>query len=378
MKAVHFGAGNIGRGFIGCLLSKSGYETTFLDVNEELVSLINQQRSYRVETLEDEPQIINVDHVQAIHSQREEQKAVTAIAHADLVTTAVGPNVLPLIAPLIARGLIQRLAQHQQPLNVIACENMLNSSQELKKHVLSCCTPEEQKQIKTWIGFPNAVVDRIVPNQSNQDPLSVKVEPYFEWVVDQKELKGERVAIQGIHLVDNFEAYVVRKLFTVNTGHAVAAYLGYQAGYATITEAMNDPEIVTIVKGCLAETSQLMTQLFEFASTEHQHYVNQIISRFQNPYITDQVTRVARSPMRKLSSQERLVLPAVRLLDIGIKPLNLATGISAALAYDWREDPEAVQLQKNIKQKGAPQVLAELAQLNINHPLIQLVEKRLS
>ena len=32
MNAVMYGGGNIGRGFIGALLSQSGYRVTFIDV----------------------------------------------------------------------------------------------------------------------------------------------------------------------------------------------------------------------------------------------------------------------------------------------------------------------------------------------------------
>lgn len=376
MNAVHFGAGNIGRGFIGCLLNQAGYQLTFLDVNAELVSLLNEIQAYEVVTLEDQPQTIKIHEVKAINSRTEEQKAIDAISNADLVTTAVGPQVLPLIAPTIARGLNQRLMKNPSPLQVIACENMLNSSQELMKHVLSHCSPTEQQRVETWIDFPNAVVDRIVPNQSDQKPLLVKVEPYYEWVVDQKGIKSKKPAIPGVHFVASFDAYVARKLFTVNTGHAITAYLGYQVDCSTITEAINHPDIERLVKGCFAEIGELLVQKYNFTMKEHQQYVERILYRFQNPYIIDQVTRVARSPLRKLGSQDRLLLPALHLLEMGIQPVYIATGIAAALAFDWDEDIEAVKIQAIIKQKGIAQAFAEIAELDIHHPLIELVVER--
>ncbi|MBZ6373149.1 MAG: mannitol-1-phosphate 5-dehydrogenase, partial [Microbacterium hominis] len=48
MKAVHFGAGNIGRGFVGLLLHDGGYELVFSDVAASLVDAINATYSYTV------------------------------------------------------------------------------------------------------------------------------------------------------------------------------------------------------------------------------------------------------------------------------------------------------------------------------------------
>lgn len=49
MIALQFGAGNIGRGFIGALLNQANYEIYFLDVNENLISELNKRGSYIIE-----------------------------------------------------------------------------------------------------------------------------------------------------------------------------------------------------------------------------------------------------------------------------------------------------------------------------------------
>ena len=48
MKAVMYGAGNIGRGFIGQRFFLSGYETTFIDVNADAVNAINEAGKYPI------------------------------------------------------------------------------------------------------------------------------------------------------------------------------------------------------------------------------------------------------------------------------------------------------------------------------------------
>ncbi len=119
MLAVHFGAGNIGRGFIGQLLQKAGYEIAFVDVNAALVDELNERKMYRVQlATTGKPESV-VEGVRAINGQ-DVAAVAEAIANADLVTTAVGPNILPHIAGAIAAGITRRLSVHAKPLNVIA------------------------------------------------------------------------------------------------------------------------------------------------------------------------------------------------------------------------------------------------------------------
>ena len=166
-QAVHFGAGNIGRGFIGQLLAASGYEITFVDVNAELVDDINRLGAYNIEIVGDQPERIHVEGVRAINSATNLEDLLEAIAGADIITTAIGPNILKFIAPNIAKGLVHRLEKNPQPLNVIACENMVGGSTVLKNFVYEALPEEAKAKVDELIGFPDAAVDRIVPIQQN-------------------------------------------------------------------------------------------------------------------------------------------------------------------------------------------------------------------
>lgn len=256
--AVHFGAGNIGRGFIGLLLNKAGYHVTFSDVSDVLIDALKERKQYTVELISDEAETIVVEGVDGLNSKFEQDRLTDLLATADLITTAVGPNILPFIAKNIAPAIEKRVLNNSvQFTNIIACENTIEGSTKLKNALLPLLSPEALVHVEQFIGFPDSAVDRIVPNQKNEDVLWVKVEPFYEWVVDSSKIKGE-LEIPGVHFTPSLEAYIERKLFTVNTGHASTAYSGILKGYSTVYEAIQDPEVEALVRGVLAETSSLL------------------------------------------------------------------------------------------------------------------------
>lgn len=374
MEAVHFGAGNIGRGFIGLLLYQSGYDTTFVDVNDEIIRAINEKKQYSVVLAAEDKKTITVKNISAINSVSNPEEAARAIAEADIITTAVGPNVLPIISKLIAQGLRERVKTNKQPLNIIACENMVGGTKLLKENIYQHCTSEEKAILNEMIGFPNAAVDRIVPNQTNDELLQVLVEPYYEWVVEAPAIKGEKPPINGITFVEDLTPYIERKLFTVNTGHAAAAYVGYHLGYRTIIDAMKDVRVSDTIQGALRESGEALIQTYQFDREEHEKYIETILSRFTNPFISDEVTRVARGPLRKLGARDRLVRPAVMYMEAtGKVPVYLAKVIAAALAFNHEADEEAVQLQEMIANQGVEATLQEISGLEAGHPLVAAV-----
>lgn len=370
MLAVHFGAGNIGRGFIGNLLYHSGYQTCFVDVNAEMVKLLNERNEYRVVLAEPSQEEVIVKNVKAINSALNPEQVIAAIAEADLVTTAIGPNILPLIASLVADGLRKRVEVSDKPLNIIACENMIGGSSLLKEKVFEKLTDEERSQFEGRFGFPDSAVDRIVPNQVNEDKLMVKVEPFYEWVVEETKLVGGKPAINGITYVQELVPYIERKLFTVNTGHALAAYFGYYYGVETINQAMENEKISELVEGALKESGEFLVKKYGFNAEVHANYIKKILQRFSNSYIVDEVTRVARSPIRKLGANDRLVSPARQYLEVvGKEPEFLLKGVAAALQYDFTGDDEAVQVQSTIKEHGLEAAVEKYTGLAAGLPL---------
>lgn len=206
--------------------------------------------------------------------------------------------------------------------------------------------------------------------------VDVLVEPFYEWVVDASQIKGARPGISGVTYVEDPLPYIERKLLTVNTGHSAVAYLGYALGKGTVRAALEDTRIRDVVSKTLEETGLLLASEYGFDPEELRGYREKMLARFGNPRITDEVTRVARAPIRKLGCDERFVSPALRLLDMGHTPVHLATVIKAVLGYDHPGDEEAVELQQTIRAEGERSSLARYAGISEDHPLVDLVASR--
>ncbi|MGE8079689.1 mannitol-1-phosphate 5-dehydrogenase [Peribacillus loiseleuriae] len=369
-QAVHFGAGNIGRGFIGALFSQSGYHVTFIDLADQIINQLNEKKKYQVKLATDQKEAVTIENVSGLNNMRQENEVIEAIKGATYLTTAIGPNILPRIAPLIAKGLTARLKENDEKIYVIACENQISATDLLKGYILENLDEETKANLAGKVYFFNSAVDRIVPIQNNQDSLDVLVEPYYEWVVETSE---SIPPIEGMTIVSELAPFIERKLFTVNTGHAVIAYLGYLENKSTIDQTLADEKIIKQVQATLGETGAYLIKQYGLNSEEHQQYINKIINRFKNAYLNDDVTRVGRSPIRKLGANDRLVRPATEAKKAGLSYTNLTKAIAAALLFDNKEDEEAVKLQAMIQEHGVPHVLKEVSGLDENSEITQEV-----
>ena len=373
-KAIQFGAGNIGRGFIGALLSKAGYHVVFADVNTEIIDKINKDKEYTIHVMDtvcSEEKVNDISGVISINNEIYKE-----IVEAEIITTAVGPVVLPRIAPTIAKGIALRKENGvKNYLNIIACENAIKASSQLEEEVKKYLTKDEVDYLEEFVGFPNCSVDRIVPPVKSENILDVVVENYYEWNVEEKAFKGEIPKIEGMNLVDNLMAYIERKLFTLNTGHAITAYFGYLKGYETIEESIKDEVIYDFVKKAMIESGKGLIAKYNFDEEAHYKYINKIIDRFKNPYLKDDVARVGREPLRKLNENDRLIKPLITARGFNINTDNLLLGVGAALHYDNKEDAQSVQLQSLINEKGIKESLAEISKISGDTDVLDKVEK---
>ena len=206
--------------------------------------------------------------------------------------------------------------------------------------------------------------------------VDVLVEPFYEWIVDASQIKGVRPDISGVTYVEDPLPYIERKLLTVNTGHSAIAYLGYVRGRETIHAALEDPDVRDVASKALEETGLLLAQEYGFDPEKLREYRQKVLARFGNPRISDEVTRVARAPIRKLGHDERFVSPALRLFEMGHTPTHLAAVIKAVLDFDYPQDAEAVELQETIHAEGERAALAHYATIAEDHPLVDLVVER--
>lgn len=367
MKAVHFGAGNIGRGFVGLLLHEGGYELVFSDVAVPLVDAINAASEYTVHEVGEGGADKVVTGFRAIDSQADPEQLADEIATANVVTTAVGPTVLRFVAPHVLAGLALRDPQ-APPLQIMACENAIGATDQLRDEIIT-------QAGAAWDGlssravFANTAVDRIVPAQPAGAGVDVTVEPFYEWAIERPPFGDAPPHIPGAHFVDDLAPYIERKLFTVNTGHAATAYFGAEAGIEKISDALGDARIAAAVSRALEETSALLTAKHGLEPADLADYRTTILRRFANPLLPDTVGRVGRQPLRKLSRHERFVGPAAEAAERGLAVDGLLAAIAAALRFDDPSDEQSAELQRRLRELDAEALTASVTGLEPGHPL---------
>ncbi|MDI3257535.1 MAG: mannitol-1-phosphate 5-dehydrogenase [Kyrpidia sp.] len=373
MKALHFGAGNIGRGFIGPLLIESGFRLVFADVATDIIALLNERRSYRVVSAGGQVRVRDISGFDAVHLDSD--TCLQEIADADLITTAVGVDHLPSVAGVLAKGLERRSPKgHSRPLTVMACENAIGATDRLRRMVIDRLSGGAADILEN-VHFANCLVDRIVPKTRwpGLGPADVVTEEYLEWVVEKHHWRID-VVPGGMTLVENLGPYLERKLYLLNGVHAAVAYLGYLNGYRTIGEALDDPAILHEAGEIQREISRgLSVKYPDIPEESFLAYAEQIIRRFRNPHIRDDVTRVGRDPLRKLKAGERLVAPLHLCLAAGFLPRHLLRGIAAAYTYDHAADPQAAELQQIIAQRGLTGALRKISGID-DEDLVEVIE----
>jgi len=377
MKAVQFGAGNIGRGFLGQLFFETGYDTVFVDVIPEVVDGIRTRGAYPLRIVGDETQTLTIGNVTAVHSSDQERVA-NAIAEADLAATAVGVKVLPKVAPVLALGLEKRFEQPDaRPLNIIVCENLIDAGPFLREQVREHLPPKFHAALDEHVGFVEASICRMVPIMTDavkaEDPLLVCVEAYCELPVDAQGFKGPVPPLKNMQPRPNFKGYVERKLFVHNAGHATTAYLGYLRGHEYIWQAMDDPIVVAEADAAMTETCAGLTAKHGLDTQAlNEHWVD-LKSRFHNKALGDQIVRVAADPVRKLGPNDRLIGAATMCLEHGIEPAHVAFAAAAAIRYDHSGDAAAQAIQEIYRRHGLDGVLSQVCRISKDSELAQLI-----
>ena len=338
MKAVMYGAGNIGRGFIGQLLSLSGYSVSFVDVNKTVISALNEKGEYPVDILygdRSEEQIVkNVYGVDG----NDINAVAEAIAEADVMATAVGVNVLKFIAAPIAAGLKKRWeCEDKKPLNIIICENLIGADMYLKGLISENLNDEEKKKLDEKVGFVEASIGRMVPVQTpemqNGNPLRVCVERYNKLPLDSAAVKGERPEIKNAVWFTPFQYYIERKLFIHNMGHAMTAYLGRLCGYEYIWQAIENPYIELLVSKAMTQSALALSARHGVKPAEVYDHVLDLLQRFRNRQLGDTVQRVGNDLKRKLAKNDRLVGALNMCREQGVSCDYIKIGIAAALSF---------------------------------------------
>lgn len=369
MKAVMYGAGNIGRGFIGQRFYLSGYETTFIDVNEAVVNELNAQKKYPIYVTRGTEYVPEwVENVNAVNG-KDEAAVVKTIAECDIMATALGVNILPFVAPLLAKAVLARKAVGK-PLNILICENMIGSNEYLHGLVEPHIPAEDKAWFEENIGFVCVSVGRTVPPTpaefKEKYALAVCAEPYSELPVDAAGFRPvgcEMPPIKELVPFSPFAFFIERKLLIHNMGHALMTYMAYQKGYNYIFEAATDGEIKYILTRALLESARALAKRHGASLDDTMQFVEDLMVRFENKLLVDSLDRVGRDPKRKLSEHDRLVGAFKMVREQGMIPAHIAVGIAAGYLFDMPTDAAAVEITDYVKANGLTAALAKYSNI---------------
>jgi len=313
-QAVMYGGGNIGRGFIGALLSQSGYAVTFVDVAEPVVTALQENRTYPVRYVSNEGSTdVWIENVTAVNGNDTDAVA-EAIAKSDIMATAVGVRILKFIVPNIVAGLRRRWAENRGPLNIIICENLMDANKILANMIKEQLTDDERAIFDESVGLVEASIGRMVPVQTEEmkdgNPLRVCVESYGFLPVDKAAFKGPIPEIKNMVPYEPFDFYLKRKLYIHNMGHATCAYLGDLLGHTYIYQSIDDPEIALITQNAMLESAQALAKQYNADLDPLLQHIRDLLGRFTNAALGDTCQRVGGDPARKLSPRTGLSVQA--------------------------------------------------------------------
>jgi mannitol-1-phosphate 5-dehydrogenase len=382
MKLIQFGAGNIGRSFLGQLFAKAGWDVAFVDVNAAVVGLLNEKKAYTViikrEGRRDEWRLVGP--VRAVDG-RDAAAVAAEIADADLVATSVGKGAFPKILPVIARGLAERQKRTPgKPLDIIIAENARGADAFFRETLARELGPDYP--LEALVGLVETSIGKMVPIMRAEDlavdPLQVFAEEYEELILDGRGFRSSVPAVAGLHPVEEIEAYVDRKLFVHNLGHASAAYLGYLADPKVVflPQALRMEGVEKGARAAMMEGCAALAEAYPhaYSTRELEAHVEDLILRFRNTALGDTVHRVGRDLYRKLDREDRLA-GAMRLCARQGKPfVAIAAAYHASIEFAAPDEngklfPDDERFRAEEKPKGLGHVLRNISRLDPLDPV---------
>ena len=372
MNAVMYGGGNIGRGFIGALLSQSGYRVTFIDVAEPVVKHLQEKECYPIRyVFSGGHEDVLVENVTAVNGN-DAEAASDVIANCDIMATAVGARILKFIVPNIVAGLRKRWAMSDKPLNIIVCENLMDANLVVEGMIKAQLTEEECKKFDQTVGLVEASIGRMVPVQTEEmkdgEPMRVCVERYGFLPTDKAAFKGGVPEIKNMVPFAPFDFYIKRKLYVHNMGHATCAYLGDLLDLQYIYQSIDVADVRILVQNAMLESAMALSKKYGVALEDIVMHITDLLNRFTNAALLDTCARVGGDPGRKLSPDDRLIGSSSLALECGVTPAYIAVGAAAGL---HRYIKEAEGMEQGMD--AAKQVLTEVSELDADGKLTGMI-----
>ena len=376
-KFIMYGAGNIGRGFIGQSFSLAGYNVGFIDINMMVIDRLNQDNSYPVHVVSSAGEdVINVQNVYGINGA-DVNLVSDEIASCDIMATAIGVNVLKFIAKPLALGIEKRSKISNKPLNIIICENLIGADEYLKGLVLNEI-PHLKDYVNSSVGFIEASIGRMVPilteEQRKDNPLTVYVEPYNILPVDKNAFKGEIITdVKNLYPYAPFNVFIERKLFMHNMSHALLSYLGYLRGYEYVYEATRDFDLRYVAFKALTQSAIAISKENGVDMNMLLEHADNLLFRFTNVALGDTIKRVGKDTKRKLSPNDRLV-GALKLCEKhGVYAGYICIGIAAGLCFNPLDDDGSAYIFEYVNKNGVKNTLKDCSDYNGKY--VDLIEQ---
>ncbi len=370
---LHFGAGNIGRSLAGALFSRGGYEVLFVDALPDVVNALHARRCYRVVVKDALPAGVPseflIEHVDGIAAQ-DAAAVAEAVSRADVIGTSVGANILPRVLAAMAPGLQRRT----RPVSIILCENLHHAATVARDTLRQQLPPDFP--LAGRVGLVETSIGKMVPIMPAEvrarDPLEVWGEAYNRIIADRDGFVGEVPQVEGLDLHSDFAAYVDRKLYIHNLGHAVCACEGFLRGHTFIWQAVSDPMVAAATRAAMESAATALAKRYAhvFTTADLQAHVADLLRRFGNRALGDTVFRVGRDLPRKLAPGDRFI-GALRLVqatggDIG----PICRGIAAAFRFAAVDEhgkpfPPDEAFRAQVDKQGLRQMLVAHCRLDL-------------
>lgn len=312
-QIVIFGAGKIGRSFIGQLFGSSGYRIVFIDIDPVLIAGINRMGSYRVVIKGEKEEEITVPNVRAI-SALDKEKVIEIVSTAGILAISVGKNVLEQIIPVIAAGLVLRNTNNpDKPLDIILAENMRSAADFVQEELIK--NLPSGFPVENLVGLVETSIGKMVPiipqSELEKDALVVFAEPYNTLILDAKGFKSPIPEIKGLAPKSNIKAWVDRKAFIHNLGHATAAYYGHSLHPDTVYlwEVLEDSEVLFFTRSVMLQSADILRAAYpdDFTAADLEAHIDDLIFRFRNKALRDTIFRVGMDLVRKLGADDRFM-----------------------------------------------------------------------
>ncbi|MEX2442728.1 MAG: mannitol-1-phosphate 5-dehydrogenase [Alkalispirochaeta sp.] len=378
-----FGAGNIGRSFVGQIFGRAGYAPVFADVDRGLVDALNRQGTYTVvhRHPDGHEERLSIPDVSAVRAD-DPDAVEPVLQRVRFVATSVGAAILPKILPTLAEEAIRRYESGRTPFNLILAEN-IHGGGEMARDAILAHFPggpgEVHYEGSTPHGGVPGVVEcsvgkmvPIVPEElRRKEPTTVYAEAFNTLLVDADGWAGPLPDVPQIRPVRPIQAWVDRKLYIHNLGHAATAYLGhlYRPELRYIKDVIDDASVYREVRTAMEAAGTGLQNEYSgvFSDNDITGHIEDLLYRFASPILGDTVFRVGRDIRRKLSAGDRIA-GALHLLRRHQLPTDAVERIYRAALHFRAQDetgnlfPEDERFHRELQAHPEPTTfLAELS-----------------